>query len=61
MITKGFEVVCTLLDTLVGGHQLPRALARGSSFQLDRALAQDFGFINIGLKPEFDGIPLTPG
>jgi hypothetical protein len=26
-----------------------------------RALAQDFGFINIGLKPEFDGIPLTPG
>ena len=40
----------TQKDILLGGHQLPRALARGLGFPLNRALAQALIF-NLGLKP----------
>ena len=40
-----------LLDILLGGHQLPRALARGSGSPFDWALATALIF-KCGLKPK---------
>jgi hypothetical protein len=45
---------------MLGGHQLPRALARGWGALFDWALAPVL-ISKRGLKPKLEGIPPPPG